>query len=415
MLNEQKEVLDEFLLRIFKSYKDSVFDLQLFVSFLSILFKKNLGSDVLVQQFEVYFCREIAYKIKSFDELINEIGRADSAKKWQVFKEIADVLSIFIKNHEVDSVDDKIAGIIDELGDLIVKNIDTSNGFREQQIQPSFDDFEKCVDFHLTPTSGIRMLNNNPYEFFVRKILHLNSLGEWENDINGKLYGTIIHKIMENFAKSCRREWITKEKINVDLFRKSRDYVLQDCGIGIDDFLKFKLARIGDIAVKMEQDAYMRNCAVLVEKKVGCLFRDIKIEAVIDRLEVDAMNRKIFIYDFKTGNLPTKADETNGVKVQLLIIAFIISNLSEYSGYSIEKMSYIDLSGKDSSKNVEIGVDEIPNTEGRLAMLLEKFFKKLTSGKIVPIIDNMHFVGSSTFNMHESDKELMRFVRCAFV
>ncbi len=410
---EQKEVLNKFLLKIIKNYEVEAFDCQIFISFLSVFFKKNIGSDVLVQQFEVYFCREVAYKINSFEDFKKEIKKDEKAKRWEVFKAIAESFDNHLKKKNDFSIEELANNLLSEINDILQKyKIDTKN--TEEYIQPSFDNIEKEKTFLLTPTGGIKMLNNNPYEFFVRKVLNLQSIGDWNEVIDVRLYGTIIHEIMENFARKCSKEWITAEKINKELFDESCNYVFQKNDFEFDDFLKFKLKKVCEIAVELEKRAKKNNLIVEVEKKVGMFFRGLKFEARIDRFEIDKVNKKIYVYDFKTGTPPKQNEEMNGTKTQLLIIGFILSRLKEYENYKIEKLAYIELSGKNKAQNTSIEAEAITNVEGNLNELLSSFFNE-NKNHILPAVEKMFFIQKNAFSSYNSDIELMKFARCSFV
>ena len=405
------------LQKMLQEYNDGFFDISLSLSLFSLYSKLECGNDSLVQQFEISFCRDRAYKLKNLDDIIADIEN-EANEKWFIFKDAFAVLRHNFQDCQENSKSSEEIGVVCLKIDTELKNIFGKYNASLQPetqvaVQLNFDDFEKEFDFRLTPTSGIRMLNNNPYEFFLRKVLNISSLNEWEDAIESKLYGTLIHKIMENFAKVCRREWITTDKINGDLFQKSCDYVLRSFGIKVDDFLGFKISRIGDIAVKLEKNACAKNRVVEVEKRVCCILSGIKIEAIIDRLEIDRIGKKIYIYDFKTGTLPSNTEERNGVKTQLLIIAFILSKLEEYKNFSVEKMSYIDLSGKEIVKHSLIDIDKIPEIEAELCALIKRYFM-IVDGKVLPVSKNMFFVSNSLSGLYENDKELSRFARCAF-
>ena len=405
------------LQKIFQEYNDGFFDISLSLSLFSLYLKMKRGNDNVVQQFEIGFCRDRAYKLKNLDDIIAEI-KNEKNEKWFIFKDAFEVLRHNFQDCQEHSKSSEEIGVVCLKIDAELKNIFGKYNASLQPetqvaVQLNFDDFEKEFDFRLTPTSGIRMLNNNPYEFFLRKVLNISSLNEWENAIESKLYGTLIHKIMENFAKVCRHEWITMDKINSVLFKKSCDYVLQTFGIKIDDFLNFKIERVGDIAVKLEKNAFAKNRFVEVEKRVSYVLNGIKIEAIIDRLEIDKIGKKMYIYDFKTGAPPTSAEEISGLKTQLLIIAFILSKLEEYKNFSVEKMSYVDLSGKEIKRNSFVDTDEIVRIEAKLTSLIERYFA-ITNGKILPVNEKMYFIRSSFSGLYESDKEILRFARSAF-
>lgn len=156
-------------------------------------------------------------------------------------------------------------------------------------------------------------------------------------------------------------------------------------------------------------EALKKNYRVLSEKEYLTIIDGVRIYAKADRVEIDDKNRYIYIYDFKTGEIPSNDDEKNGTKTQLLIIAILILKLQQYKDYSIKRMQYIDLSGKENVTNNDIDVNEIYNAENNIRQQISVYF---SNGK--PNVKNMIYIEPSGF-LYQKDYYLMKFYRKKFI
>ena len=160
--------------------------------------------------------------------------------------------------------------------------------------------------------------------------------------------------------------------------------------------------KISKIAIKLEQNAKKNNREVICEKTFSIIYNNIVIEARADRLEIDHLNKSIYIYDYKTGNLPKESEEKNGKKTQLSILAILIKKHYQNS-YNIQQMTYISLSGKQESEYYSnINCEIIPSIEQNLFKMIDFYFKNGS-----PIITKMEHIkpqiGYSFYNETEID------------
>ena len=402
------------------------------LSLLSLIFKEKFQNDELVQNLEVCFLRKNSYKITTFSSIVEILENQGFEQKLQkeettnftvndIFKKI-----FFKINNDISSVDkisidankllEIISCAVDENGKLITKYIlDKKN--TNSQIKIPIENNKK-YKYTLSPTSGIAMLNRNPYEFFVSKVLNLKPIDDWDNNLNARLYGEIVHQIMQNFSNkihSLSQTDINNLKKNINneslkkLFNDSVNDVLCTRKINNSIFLQKKLTRIANIAINLELEALKKNYRVLSEKEYSTIIDGVRIYAKADRVEIDDKNRYIYIYDFKTGEIPSNDDEKNGTKTQLLIIAILILKLQQYKDYSIKRMQYIDLSGKENVTNNDIDVNEIYNAENNIRQQISIYF---SNGK--PNVKNMIYIEPSGF-LYQKDYYLMKFYRKKFI
>ena len=408
------------------------------MSLLSLVFKETFQNDKLIQDFEVYFLRKENYKITTFRSLIQTIEycvkenfEKQEKEKDLLFKCVSLLENILkkidtnISNNEVtnNKIDpEKFIEAMDvslkENSVYILEYIETTS---KKQTIISFPNEKK---YSLTPTVGIKMLNNNPYSFFVEKILGLKQIDGWTNNIDACLYGTLVHEIMQIFAEKCNKiksTFISNKdnkytKINIKnefkkIFNETTSQASITTKIKINNFFKKKLLNIENIAVEIEYNAFKNNRIVFAEKSYSAIIDGIKVYAKADRIEIDSINQDIYIYDFKSGsNIPTKKDEENGSNPQLLIIAMLISK--QYKNFHIKNATYVDISGKKDCKDEEFSItdSDISDIENNIKQQIKKYFH---NGE--PNIDKMSYIRPSLYHLYDKDVLIMKLYRNNFI
>ena len=405
-----------FIEKFYKTYPD--FDSFEFLSMMSFFLKKH-KIDFIIQDFEINFLRNYDYTIKTFLDF-QEItlkyikNHPTKSDNFSLFVCIMDELSKYFSNHK--EIEQKSPTEWLERKQVLFNNIAViindeiikyKNSILEQNknkildpVQQSFN-IQNNSKISLSPTKGIMMLNKDPYGFFVEKILNISSVNEWEENIGMKLYGTIIHNLMQKFSFVCKNIK-NYHDITEKLFLNVANQTMIDNNIEINSFLHSKLEQISKIAIKLEQNAKKNNREVICEKTFSIIYNNIVIEARVDRLEIDHLNKSIYIYDYKTGNLPKESEEKNGKKTQLSILAILIKKHYQNS-YSIQQMAYISLSGKQESEYYSnINCEIIPSIEQNLFKIIDFYFKNGS-----PIITKMEHIkpqiGYSFYNETEID------------
>ena len=385
------------------------------LSLMSLFFKEFFKNDILVQYLEVNVLRQNAYKItncKSLVALLEDflIEKNDSTEK-QVIEIFIKIFNDIDKYFEVQQKPNT-SGLYEVIKESFVnqkQNIDIVLNILNNVEQKQMATEGKKV-YTLSPTKGIAMLNNDPYSFFVSKVLNLEPIEDWNNTVSTKTHGLIVHQIMECFAKKCRNY---KYNADCDMLRRVFDESLTESlvksNMQITSFLKQKLKKIKEIAVKLELDAIKNNRSVYAEYPLQTVINGVKIYAKADRIEFDNKNKLIYIFDYKTGTIPKNADEVNGTKPQLSIIAMLILKNPEYKDFLIKKMQYIDLSGKEKIENQTIDTEEVAHVEKNIANQIETFFK---NGE--PIIEKMYYIKPSG-SLYEDDIAVMKMYRENFI
>lgn len=355
----------------------AAFDVQDFATFLDLLMRKTKLFGLL-QDFEVDFLRTNDYRLQSFADVKKVIELDNSCKeKFGLFLKIAEL--------GVDGGD--VAQFITHAQKEIKLAEEKLKKSPDKQLTFDNTDF-KTKKLSLSPTQGIAMLTSNPYQFFTDKVLDLKSIDDWETNIDARLYGTLMHKILQLFTQKCsqiRHFNLSREdnlaKINEDLFLKVANDYLRAEGIEVSGFIWQKICNTAKAAVQLEREAFLSGRDVLCEQYLSHKFDKYGVEiiAIADRVEVDHNNKLLWIYDYKTGTAPNNNDEIYGRHTQLAIIAILATQYGNFDGYTVSEMQYLGLTGKQNlddggMKRTEIRTSMLGLVQDYLENLLQYFF-----------------------------------------
>lgn len=388
-MNQQEETsFQESQIKLLKEISNIYPDLNVLkiASFFSLLLKP-INLDDIFQQFEVVFLRPNAFKLTTFNKTITCLN--NTIKDIQA--KYSDILLFFEKliieldrqlSYGKDDKEEEYPILLSKYSGYVKVQVEdflkTKNNNEKEQQQVMFsNNTDKKIS--ISPTQGIALLNENPYMFFTTKVLNFSSIDDWELLISSKIYGIIIHDVMQAFAMFCN----SCENIHtIDLKEKIINIALtkfNNSNIKLSKFLLSKLDQIAEVAKTLEYNAKDNNRKVFCEKNISHIFDGITVKAKADRIEIDENNKKIYIYDYKTGSLPSTKEELNGKKTQVSIIAFLLKQKPEYQNFSIGGLYYVPLSGKNTDKIVEIDINTVRNTEKNIHRLIQEYF---SNGKV---------------------------------
>lgn len=412
--NNEQKALCSFLTIILKENEN--IDIINLLSFLSLLFKVNIDNDNAVQNFEVKVLRRNAFKIISLNDLYNLFLKENIVEEHKDIFNVLTIINDFVNNDDfnVENVNDDVClQLINNVGNILKEtknNIIATENLKQSTLQ--IIDEEK--NYRITPTQGIQWLNNNPYEFFVSKVLNLSQIEDWSNTINSGFYGNLVHNIIQKFSEKIKILKQQKQQLNkqtmLDIFNNTKMEVLLEQGIDYM-FLEEKLSSIADVVVNIEYNALKNNRYVMIEQSISSKYDNLTIYARADRIEIDDKNKNIYIYDFKTGEVPDNNKEASGEKVQLLIIAMLLLRSKQYQDFRIKKLSYIDVSGKEFAENKDIDIDEMQYIDLKIKNMINTFFDK--NGK--PILSKFVYIKPSGNFLYSKDYMLMKMQRIEFI
>lgn len=387
------------------------FDSQSFLTLISVICKRY-NVDNIVQQLEIEFIRPNVYRLNTFTDFIAlltaEMKDANSKKDiLSLFSNITTKIHNLLQHTKEQAVidnhlhyelhadnnwqyyQDMISIITNEIATYTDANkVEKPDGlFTQATLGEHTDD----NIYSLSPTQGLAFLNRNPYRFFSEKILGIKAVNDWDENVNTRLYGIIIHEIMYAYANACKTK--PYENINKQLFLNIAMQILFKYRVDNNIVLQDKLDILSNLAVEIERKAKQQSLEVLCETQLSHIFNKVKITAKADRIEINHKTQEIYIYDYKTGQLPTYQQELNGEKTQLAIIAILLLQQGQYKNYHIKKMQYICLSGRDKdTKLSNIDITAIPEIQDNLLDLIDYFF---TNGK--PNYDKFIEIKPSSF------------------
>lgn len=355
----------------------AAFDVQDFATFLDLLMRETQLFGLL-QDFEVDFLRTNDYRLQSFADVKKVIELDNSCKE---------KFAVFLKIAELGVAGGDVAQFIMQAQKEIKLAEEKLKKSSDKQL--TFDNAGfKTKKLTLSPTQGIAMLTSNPYQFFTDKVLDLKSIDDWETNIDARLYGTLMHKILQLFTQKCgyiKQFNLSRDdnlaKMNEDLFLKVADDYLRAEGIEVSGFIWQKICNTAKAAVQLEREAFFSGRDVLCEQYLSHKFDKYGVEiiAIADRIEVDNQNKLLWIYDYKTGTAPNNNDEIYGRHTQLAIIAILATQYGNFDGYTVSEMQYLGLTGKQNlddsgMKRTEIRTSMLGLVQDYLENLLQYFF-----------------------------------------
>ncbi len=155
----------------------------------------------------------------------------------------------------------------------------------------------------------INKLLTNPYAIYAKKILQLKELQKIDFESSYAEFGSFVHEALEQFIKNP--EFRNFEKI----FEKY--FINEDAKLIW--FPKFK----NIFENFYEENLQFENLENHVEIPVKLAFDKVTIKGKIDRVIIDKENFA-HIFDYKTGQVPSKKDVESGINPQLTISALAL-------------------------------------------------------------------------------------------
>ncbi|MBR6327944.1 MAG: PD-(D/E)XK nuclease family protein [Alphaproteobacteria bacterium] len=228
--------------------------------------------------------------------------------------------------------------------------------------------------------TSLEKLMRNPYEIYARYILRLKVLNDLGSDVQHTLYGTIVHKILEDFAT----------KYSGVLDNHAYEYLIK---LGADELARYPL----DVKDKAFFAAKFEKTAMWVCETESVYRQDIKhvwpevkgkitldmpyapvvIEARADRID-ETYDNMYRIIDYKTGRVRSKDEMEKGYAPQLAVEALIAFNGGfEKAGVllpakNVDRLIYWQLGKKIVCYDEDID-DLLEKTQERLRQLISVF------------------------------------------
>ncbi|WP_121060974.1 double-strand break repair protein AddB [Chachezhania antarctica] len=186
----------------------------------------------------------------------------------------------------------------------------------------------------------IRTLIRDPYAIYARKVLGLQPLDPLVQEAEASDRGTVIHKVFERFIKDTPVDELTPERLLA-----CADAELANVPWPAARRLwRAKLARIADDVIRAEHDRQKLGQPGGFEVKAEdhVTAHAITLTGRADRID-RAEDGRLLLYDYKTGHVPTQAEQ-KGFDKQLLIEA-AMAERGAFDGFPAAPVAAADYIG----------------------------------------------------------------------
>ena len=286
--------------------------------------------------------------IYSKSELLKHISHIDIKKDLTFLEEFG--------------IDSKKLLIDLEIDDLRQKNPETDSpytGFIFENISESVK--EKLFEQNQKQYSASQLEEyaKCPFQYFLKRILQLESIEEPSEELESFELGSIVHSILYDFYKSIKEKNITLTKCNDETFKRAEKLLFAIAEKKIEKmhlnspvifYEKEKIFGIGgnkknSILYKFleeernNDDGYLPQYFELefgsfkknvVDSENDLLVGAVKVRGKIDRVDIDSEQKRFKVIDYKLGGKkPTVNELLTGISLQLPLYLYASKKLIE--------------------------------------------------------------------------------------
>ena len=276
----------------------------------------NIAEDKNAKNSEYFI--NISYAKNLVMSFSNNLG---AREKFCAFKELSENISEYGFNENLDYQDISFTE----------KNIIIAPKKEDRMHNLSATEFEKMI--------------RNPYAIYAKYTLNLKYRNFCFKEEENKIFGIIVHKILELYVKSINH-------IDGDHFLFLQELYKKEIGkyfalrSSLKIFWSNRLENISKRIISLLADK--TQSILLPEYKNEISLEGIKIKARMDLVENDGDN--ISIIDYKTGSPPSAKNIKLGISVQMLVEAMILKAIF---AKNISALQYFVTKGE-TSKAIEI-------------------------------------------------------------
>lgn len=248
---------------------------------------------------------------------------------------------------------------------------------------------------HQLSVTQITKLVRDPYAIYADKVLGLRPLRPLNQSPDAPLRGTILHRVLERFvdetpageagdAARARLMQIANEVLEADApWPAARVLWLA------------KLGRIADRFLADETERQTRATPLALEAKGQLAFDalDFTLTGTADRIDKDATGA-LYIYDYKTGKIPTRA-ERDHIDKQLYLEAVMARSgaFFDIPASPVAEVAYIGLGANPAFERIQIGDAEITSTKNEFVDLIAKYRRRTQGYTARRIAEKTRFDG----------------------
>lgn len=246
------------------------------------------------------------------------------------------------------------------------------NNFEKSKKTPSKNTPEgiaqKVTDAHHSlpkrfSLTEIAELISDPYAVYAKKILQLRELQKIDFEPSYAEFGSFIHKALEEFVKN------DQTKNFEEIFEKY--FLSQEAKL----IWWPKFEKIFSDFVRENSKFFDEKNAV--EKPIKIEIGEVVINGKIDRVIFDSQ-KHAQIFDYKTGQSPSKKDVVSGIEPQLTLAALAIAHEYKIASLNYWKLSY---SKEGEIQNISKNSEEIQNLISAIKLGLENLFAYFSNEK----------------------------------
>ncbi len=183
--------------------------------------------------------------------------------------------------------------------------------------------------------SDVQMLRRDPYAFYARYILRLTPLEPLEKMPDATLFGTVMHRVLEEFAQAeptPERFWRAAE----EALRPMRHHP------AVVALWHPRMARLMHPLVRLEQERRDQVASVHAEIPLEMQWGEVTLRTRIDRLET-ARDGTCLVVDYKTHTPPSQRSVANAETVQLPLMAMVVETALQRE---VTAVGYWNVSGR---------------------------------------------------------------------
>jgi double-strand break repair protein AddB len=222
----------------------------------------------------------------------------------------------------------------------------------------------------------IARLIRDPYAVYARRVLGLRPLDPLMKAPDALLRGTVVHEVFEHFIRD-----VDGELTSARLTQIAADTLAQNVPWPeIRSLWAARVHRVADWFVAQEQTRRktMRPAKLEVSGSASIPHLGFTLTAKADRIDLDS-NGQAYLFDYKTSNPPTKAQQKAFDKQLLLEAAMLEKGGFENMGApSVAKATYIGLSATPKEQDAPLNEEPVPVIWARFEQLISAYLEPET-------------------------------------
>lgn len=234
----------------------------------------------------------------------------------------------------------------------------------------------KPCDFKTEPlkklsVTAFRDYISCPYRFWLKHVLHLHVERAGEMELDARLFGSLVHKVLEQFGKDSSVNKSSEADAIQQVLSDVLDDVVQlkfgnNCSGMIDvqvELARFRLRQFSIHQAQVVFDGWSIVCTEKrIRKKLDVEGKPFTISGTIDRIDIHTDGR-IRILDYKTGSTTAnsihfKKSDGQWIDLQLPLYRELLSEISELQECDTSddnvSLGYFVIGDQDSSVGIDL-------------------------------------------------------------